>query len=141
MKGIIIDYKNNEGIISGENGKRYNFKIEEVKDLNNKQLLKAEVDFSLEEEKPTSIYILKENKVFPTKTIFSILLIISGLITTIYGLYLLNDIAFLNEENKKILNMALIFNGSSFNEVIIFRGIITGVGIIIASIGFILKIK
>ena len=60
MKGKILDYsiQNSSGVISGDDGKRYNFTNLEWKSDKN-PTAKQIVDFSIDEENATSIYLDK----------------------------------------------------------------------------------
>jgi len=58
MKGQILGFSNNEGVIVGEDGKRYHFGIEDWKE-SQYPLKNMKVDFEVEEDRAKNIYLLE----------------------------------------------------------------------------------
>lgn len=69
MKGMILDL----GIISGDDGNRYSFVLDDVKNLdnNNDKLSNLIVDFEIDDKKAINIYIITDNEAKYTSSILS----------------------------------------------------------------------
>ena len=140
MKGKILDYniQESKGIISGDDGQRYNF---ENKDWKASELPKVNqiVDFEVDENQAKSVYAIKMQEKNSNTTL---LLLVIGISLTIFGLYLLYLAIFDVIDVYTLLTNSYImkFQNSIDNSVTKFI-IITLVEIVVAFVSLQIGIK